>query len=261
MKKQFIFTKESTFTHLKDKMYHGETEHILQDDLTKKLYHHIVGYGSEVAISSESTFIAHLLEKIGVTGFSKSYVASDCKIDLPWYPSKYSITAKAVVELPEKAELKDFEFGEKEGELSERYKQTFVGKTFEIKQGDKTYILSGKKVLKILFGATTVELGHFQKRELVYPFQTILASEKVFGEQEKAQFIHLLGKLDVNDHQEIVSVLKKFAKIDLKKEVESFEKEVKTKIQPLFKDLSLRQEIVKKHLLTKQQETKTDKEF
>ena len=39
MKKKFVFTDDSSFTHVKDKMHRGVTEHVLQEDTTKKLYH------------------------------------------------------------------------------------------------------------------------------------------------------------------------------------------------------------------------------
>ena len=86
MKKKFMFTDESSFTHVKDKMHQSVTEHILKDDETKKLYHHVVSYGSWFRVSYQAVFMSHLLKKIGVTGFCVGYVADDCKIKLPWYP-------------------------------------------------------------------------------------------------------------------------------------------------------------------------------
>ena len=258
MKKQFIFTKDTSFTHLKDEMYDSETEHIIKDDQTEKLYHHIVEHGSGFEISYESVFMSHLLKEIGLTGFGKSYGADACKIDLPWYPKHYSTSRKFVVELPESAKLEDFEFGAKKDFLCEQFKQTSIGKTFDFKKGQEKFSFLGKDVLGKLLGFSPIQLGYFKREKGIYPFFTVLKSQSLFESGQGESVCKMLDCLDPREHEEIYSVLKKFANLDLKKEIGVFEQEIGKRVKELPSDLLLRQTLIRKHLLAKQKEIKTE---
>ena len=136
---KYKITKDSSFIHVKDKMHKSVTEHIIEEIKTKKLYHHVVSYGSWFDISYESVFMSHLLKELGVTGFGKAYIADDCEIVLPWYPCREQ-TKKSIVELPKFAKVEDVQFGCSKLKVCDKFKETFVSKTFvKILEDGKKY--------------------------------------------------------------------------------------------------------------------------
>lgn len=251
MKKQFIFTEDSSFIHIKDKMYQEATEHILQDEQTKRLYHHVVSYGSWFGIADTATFKSHLLEKIGATGFSKSYVADGCEISLPWYPHGYAERSKSIVEVPEGIDLEDIRFGIKTDHLCKKFTQTTVGKSFKGKQDGKACEVSGKSLLHDLFRVEVIPVGHFEKEGEIYPFYTILEGFSPFDERYKSQAIKTLKSLDLYKSPEIQAMLDRFARIDIKKEIGSFESELGREFKSLSEELCCQQKIVREYLQTK----------
>ena len=250
MKKQFKFTKESSFTHVKDKMHQGVTEHILEDDQTKELYHHVVSYGSTFQVTPEAMFMAHLLKKIGVSGVCLGYVADECKMVLPWYHPQHTLIEKAVVELPKFVKLQDVEFDTStQAALSEKYKETFLGKTFKGKRktDGKEYEIKGDHLIKDLFGCYAFYYGYAVEEDLSrYPLGCILYSPSFYGigDLEKA-----LKEVDMMP--EVSDILHGFSEVDIPEEIAAFEKELEIKADKLKEDLLKRQEIVKQYISTK----------
>lgn len=250
MKKKFIFTKDSSFTSVQDKMHQEVTEHIIQDDETKKLYHYVVSYGSWFSISKDSVFMSHLLSKIGLTGFGKNYIADGCKIDLPWEPYNKK-TRHSIVELPEDIKLEDVELDASQTKVSDRFKQTFLGKSYVIQsQEDNEDEYGGEDLLKLIFGCVIHQLAEFKDGDKVYPFYCVLTN---FGWNKKEDLIDVLGEGQIGEHPEVFDILEKFASIDIKNEIEKFGKETGNKHQELCKELLQRQKIVKKYLHSKEQ--------
>lgn len=245
MKKKFIFTEESSFSHMKDKMHNSVTEHIVEDDETKKLYHYVVSYGSWFKISYQSVFMSHLLKKIGVTGFGVGYIADDCKIELPWYP-QYKIEKKSVVELPDFIKLEDVEFGDKKEVVSDKYKQSFVGKTFVKEyEGGKAYTITGEELLPYLFGCSCFRYGTALFEDKAYPLHCLLQG----GTWHKMKDLRkMLEETEIIKQSEIQEVLKKFIELEIEKEIAKFTEETSIELPDLKVDLIERQEIVKKLL-------------
>lgn len=259
MKKKFVFTDDSSFTHVKNKMHHGVTEHILQEDTTKKLYHYVVSYGAPFKISDSAIFMSQLLKEIGVTGFCTSYSANNCRILLPWYPST-KIDRQAIVELPQNVKLENIVFGKSELPMSDRFKQTFLEKKYKIKLEDgKVCDYTGKELLKIMFGCWAFNPVDFCEGDTAYPFYIIL--DKIpLDKYYKKEFVNLLYSLDINEHAEIYSILNKFAKIDIKKAVKSFEKEIGKQTPEMCTELLFRQAVVQGHLWSKKQTNNIQKD-
>jgi len=257
MRKKFIFTSDSSFTHVKDKMHDSVTEHIVQDDETKKLYHHVVSYGSWFDVSYSSIFMAYLLKKIGITGFGLAYSADDCKIDLPYYPY-HKQKVKTVVELPKFVQLEDIAFEHSKLEVSEQFKQTFVGKTFKQKyESGAIYDVKGEELLKYLFGCSVFRFGEAKIKDKVYPLCCILYK---FGwRTEIGELTKKLKDTDIGERPEIHEILERFVELDIDKAIKVFEEELQTKFTDLRKDLIERQEIIKsylsKHQLPDKEET------
>lgn len=250
MKKKFIFTKDSSFTHVKDEMHDSVTEHIVQDDETKKLYHHVVSYGSWFRISYASIFMSHLLKKIGVTGFGLAYSADDCKIDLPWYPY-HKQTRKTVVELPEFVQLEDITFGYSKLEISEQYKQTFVGKSFKQKyKSGSIYDVKGEDLIEYLFGCSAFHFGEAKIEGKVYPLCCVLY--KLGWRTEIDELTKILKETDIGECPEVYQILEKFVELDIDKSVKVFGEELQSKFTDLRKDLMERQEIIKGYLSKRQ---------
>lgn len=224
MKKKYTFTKDSKFTHVKDKMHQSVTEHIVEDEETKKLYHDVVSYGSWFRITDSSVFMSHLLKEVGLTGFCEAYIADDCGMKLPWYPSR-PITSQSVVELPEDLMLKDFEFGYSKTEKSDEFKQTFLGKEFEIPiDGQYKTTYTGEDLLKIIFGCSAFQIGHSKVDDKHSPLFCLL-SMREFDTIDEEKMATLLSALDKTKHKEIVSVLEAFSKIDIESKMKEFDEE------------------------------------
>lgn len=250
MKKKFIFTKESSFTHLKTKMHQEVTEHIIEDDETKRLYHHVVSYGSWFRISYSSIFMAHILKQIGLTGFGLAYAADESQIILPCYPYHRPET-KSIVELPKGVLLKDITFEYTDKKISEKFKQTFLGKSYKLKyKTGKEISKSGEGLLKLLFGCVTHRICEFIKGDECYPFYCILSN---MGWYDKEDLIQILSESDVLQHQEIKCVLEKFVKIDIAKSIKILEEETQAQMPKLTQELLERQQIIREHLTKKQE--------
>lgn len=246
MKKKYIFTKDSSFTHLKDEMHKFTSTHIIKDDQTMRLYYHLVSYGSPRDISDESIFMSHLLRKIGVTGFCTSYLAEDCKITLP-YTSKRRPTKPVIIELPQGIKLEDVSFGRALLEESEKFKHTFLGKKISVKS-DEVY--SGKDLIKCLFGCSIEQIGSVNKKDKTYPLYEI-SSDVAFNKESKQSFISLLKALDKKLDYEIYAILDKFASLDISQMIEEFESEIGRSAELMSKELELlyKQSEIKKHLI------------
>lgn len=254
MKKKYMFTKDSSFTHVKDAMYKSATEHIVEDDETKDLYHHVVSYGGYIGMSSSSVFMSHLLAKIGVTGFGKSYEITGCKIDLPYYPSaQYHKARKAIVELPKGSKVEDIEFGRTTLEISDKFKQTFLGKTFKFGKDDEQEPIQTKYVLSKLFRFLPDQIGYAIQGDKAYPLCTIMESSEMFDSLRKRDFEEFLSILDEKEHAEIYAVLEKFAQIDIEKEIEKFIEETQStrEMKSLKKEMLYRQDTIREHLASK----------
>ncbi len=245
MKKKFMFTKDSSFTHVKDEMRHSLTEHIIQDDQTKKLYFHVVSHGSWIKFSYESIFMSHLLKAIGVTGVGVTYGAEDCKIDLPWYP--YRMPFKAVVDLPEDIKLEDIHFGFFEEEVGDEYKQTFIGKKYKqtFKFGGESEI-KGKDLLRDLFSCSVIHFAKTTTKDGVYPLGFVMYG---VGLETKKDMIKKLSSTDISAHPEVSAVLHKFSELDIEKAIKTFEEELGADLSELGKDLVKRQKIAKFYML------------
>ncbi len=245
MKKKFMFTKDSSFTHVKSEIHKEVTEHIVQDDETKKLYHHVVSYGSWFRITYESIFMSHLLKKIGITGFGVAYSADDCEIDLPCYPY-HKPKRKSVVEIPEFIELKDIDFGRSKSEESEKFKQTFMGKTYKKKHEiGFVYDITSEDLLKHLFSCFPFYFGTAKEEDKVYPLYCILYRCSLKKKDELKKY---LKYTDIGEYPEIRQILEKFVEIDIEKAIKIFEDEIETEFEDLKKDLTERQEIIKDYL-------------
>lgn len=243
MKKKYIFTKDSKFTHLKDKMHQSVTEHVVEDEETKKLYHDVVSYGSWFRITDSSVFISHLLKEVGLTGFCEAYVADDCSMILPWYPSS-PITSQSVVELPEDLKLKDFEFGYSKTEKSDEFKQTFLGKEFEIPiEGEYKTTYTGEDILKIIFGCSAFQFGHAKIGDKHSPLFCLL-SMRGFDTIDEEKMSTLLAALDKDKHKDIVSILKAFSKIDIEAKMKEFDEETERTHPDLCTELLYKQLII-----------------
>lgn len=251
MKKQYLFTKDSSFTHVKDKMYHSATEHVIEDDRTKKLYHLVVSYGSWFKLGYDDVFMSHLFKEIGITGFEKSYVADDCDIVLPWYPGDFYKQSKAIVELPDDVKLGDFEFGVLSEKISEEYQQTFLGKSFIIQDGDSVHEYSAQGILSGLFGYYPYIVAHIKKEDSIYPLSLIISSSSMI-DKSPAQMVKVLSRLQLDKHSEILTILDKFSKIDLDRRFCDFKEEVGKDCEKLQQDLHERQAIIKRYLASEQ---------
>ena len=241
MRKKFLFASDTSFMHVKDEMHREVTEHIIEDEKTKKLYHYVVNYGSWFHISYESIFMSHLLKGLGINGFCRAYIANDCQIALPWC-SYRELKQKTVVQLPEFVQLKDFTFGVPKTELSEKFKETFVGKTFiEKQEGCNVKTITGKELLPYLFGCTTFCYGKSGVGDKAYPLYCLLYG----GTWHRIKdLIALLQETKVCDYAEIRGLLERFVELDIEKEIEIFEDETKIQLDKLKSDLLERQEIV-----------------
>jgi len=246
MKKKYIFTKDSSFTHVKDEMHKFTSTHIVEDDKTKRLYYRLVSYGSPRDISDESIFMSHLLRGIGITGICTSYLAEDCEITLPYTTSRRP-TKPVIIELPKSIKLDEFSFGRALLEESDKFKQTFIGKKFEIKTG---VMCSGEELIKTLFGCTVEQIGSVNKEEKTYPLYTI-SSDVTFDKESKQSFIILLKELDKKLDSEIYSILDKFASLDVSQMIEEFDSEIERSTKLMSKELELlyKQSLVKKYLI------------
>ena len=234
MKKQFVFTKESSFTHLKDKMHQSVTEHIVEDDQTKKLYHHVVSYGSWFQVGHEAVFMSHLLKKIGVTGFALAYSADDCEIRLPWYPSQ-EVEIKTIVQLPKSVKVEDLEFGDSKIKECEQFKQTFIAKTFKkrtIKTGCEGKI-EAKELLRYLFSCSPFKFAEAKIKEEVYPLYCMLYG---VSWHQTSDLIKLLDDTDILS-EDVIKIMEKFIKLDIEKELETFEDEMGKGFVKLKQDL------------------------
>ena len=254
MKKKFVFTKESSFTHLQDEMHQSVTEHIIEDDETKKLYHMVVSYGSWFRVSYESIFMSHLLKKIGVTGFCVAYSADECEIRLPWYPY-HKIETKSIVELPEFVKLEDTFFGDLKIETAEEFKKSFVGKTFiEKDKTGKEYERTGEYLLPYLFDSYCFRFGTVKMQDKAYPLYCILkgATWHKIGDLKK-----MFEETYIIEQPEIKDLLEKFVKLDIEKGLKSFEDELGFECSDLKKDLLERQDLISE-FLTKEQVAEMD---
>ena len=254
MKKKYTFTKDSSFSSVKDQMHTGVTEHYIKDDETEKLYHYVVSYGSWFHISEEAVFMSHLLEKIGVTGFSKAYIAEDSKIVLPWYPSS-GLLSKNLVELPEWASLKCCEFGKSKGELCDDFKKTFLAKKFKVKTATKEDVYTASYVIKEIFGTTTFDCGTLKVEGKDYPLYCLLTNYQFHTKQD---MLKILQKSDICKKPEVREILKRFAKISLTKEAKMFKEETQKDLSSLILELKERQLIVKTFLLLKHESEKEE---
>lgn len=255
MQRQFIFTEDSSFTSVKDKMHMSVTEHFMKEDETQKLYHYVVSYGSWFHISDASIFMSHLLEKIGVTGYCKAYSAQGCEIDLPWYPAR-GLESKSIVELPEGFDVEQCEFGKSKGEMCDDFKKTFLAKNFKLKtstQEQEEY--SGEYIIKELFGSTAFECGVLKVEDKDYPLYCALTD---FKWHTKKDMMKILKGTDICKNVEVRSILKKFVKIDISKFAREFEKETEKDISSLTKELKERQAILRAYLLFKRPNEKSE---
>ena len=251
MRKQYIFTQESSFTHVKDKGHQEVTEHIIQDDETGALYHHVVSYGSWFSISDLSVFMSHLLKKIGVTGFSESYIADECEIKLPCYPHKKP-THKEVVALPEGIDLESITLERPTLRECKRFKETFLGRTFRIKfKSGSAYTFTGEEILKDILGCTAFKLGDFLEDGKTYPFYTLLT--RIPRPYKLESF---LIDSDVLKRKEIYQLLDKFTSVDIEKEIKVLEQETKRSQADIKEELIKLQAILKKHLSSLKLKTK-----
>ena len=247
MKKRFVFTKESSFTHVKDKMHQSVTEHIVQDDQTQKLYHHVVSYGSWFVIKDESVFMSHLLKELGIEELGVSYVADECQFDLPWYPFHEPKT-KSVVELPDGVKLEDISFEVLHSRDEKPEGKTFFTKEYDIACTDgKTYKYSGEKLLKPMFACCPHTLFYVYKEKASTPFKSALAG---FGFGKVRDMEELLYKTDACKYEEIKGLLEAFGKFDLKPMMLAFDAETKRKHQGFYRQLLERQQLVKEYFAT-----------
>ena len=246
MKKKFTFTKESSFTHLKDRMHNEATEHIVQDSETKKLYHHVVSYGSWFNISYSSIFMSHLLRKIGLTGFGIAYGVDDCDVKLPCYPYNRP-TRKSIVEVPEGIRLQDLSFVGSNKETSKHFQETFLGKIYTLtnKTGN-TYRMQGKDVWRKLIGCYFHQICEIEKEDGVMPFYCVLTD---FGGDGQKDLTKILTETNILEDLEVRQVLKKFVKIDIDKAIKALEDEISDKMPSLSKELKERQQIISNCLI------------
>jgi hypothetical protein len=252
MRKKYSFTADSTFTHLKDKMHQGVTEHIIEDDQTKKLYHDVVSYGSWFNVSDSSVFMSHFLNDMGFTGFSRAYTADNCDVRLPWYPP-HPITKQAFIEVPDRICLDDIEFGYSKTEESDDYKQTFAGKVFKIPSESSVDIeYKGEDVLKNLFGCSVFPLGYFKKGVKHYPFNCILKNQE-FDTYDRRAFVSFLKKIDPEGNPEIYSLLQKFMVADVKTKIKEFEHDVGRKCSGLRDELLYRQLLIRENVVANEE--------
>lgn len=257
-----MFTIESSFTHVKDKMHQAVTEHVIQDDDTKKLYHYVVSYGSWFSLHYDEVFMSHLFSKIGITGFGKCYAADKSTIKLPWY-HPLGKQRQVLVELPKTMKCEDFEFGCKTEKMSETFKQTFLGHKFRIKVDDEIQTMEGYRIIRKLFRFREFQIGYFDSGDGCYPLYTAIECSERFDDFAKKGFCEILKSLHKIKHAEIYDVLEKFTKIDLKEEFDQFKKDVGVDCKSLFEELLYRQTVVKDCLFPSKQTKLIDleKEF
>ena len=245
MKKQYIFTKDSSFTHVKDKMHEGWHEHIIQDDETGKLY----SYGSWYRLPHSSIFMSHLLKELGITGFGLAYIADKAIIDLPYSP--YHREEKQILELPKDILLEEGDVDHSHKKVSEQFYKTFLGKTYELKDKEGTVIMkSGKDLLRVLFGCVALKVCYFVQKNESYPFYCIQESMEP---SDIKYLIKILRETDLLNNHELKNILQKFVQKDINKSIEILENEAQVDMSEFTQELIERQEIInyfiKKHTL------------
>jgi hypothetical protein len=215
LKKRFVVTQDSSFTHVKDKMYHSVTEHIIQDDQTKELYHYVVSYGSSFSLSHSSVLMSHLLSNIGLAGFGLAYSADNSKIVLPYYPYHMPKT-QTIVQIPQNVSLNQISFDRSKKRTSESFNNSFLGKKYIIHDSNKkSHKVTGEDLLKPLFGCYAFQVCEFTISDKICPFYCVMDNMSFNDKKELKKF---LSQTDVLQHKEIKDILSNFVKLDIKKE-------------------------------------------
>lgn len=255
MKQEFSYTEDSSFKSVKNEMHMSVTEHIIKEEETQKLYHYVVSYGSLFHISSDSIFMSHLFDKIGITGYCKAYSAEGCKIKLPWYPSS-GLESKSIVELPEGFCVEQISFDKSKNDYCEEFKKTFLAQKFKAKTSTKEQVdYSAEYLVKELFGCTSFKCGVLQSGDEYYPIYCVLSN---FAWHTKKDMIDILQKSDICKNAEIRAVLKKFIKLDISKMAREFKQETQNDTKCLVRELKERQAILRTYLLFKQPTKKSE---
>lgn len=254
MKREYILKKDTTFTHVKDRMYHGSTEHILQDDATKKFYHYVVSYGSWFHISDESVFMSYLLDKIGVSGLSKSMLADGCKIVLPYYPS-VKPTKQAVVQMPDDVRVEDVSFDKVDLPVSDEFKETFIGK-YVAEKSQYVFDSPGEEFLQRILGCMTFRLCEVSLHDEKLPIYTIISKDS-FKDYEKRYFSKKLQSVFYGQCDDFKKICYSFARLDIQKELESFEKSTGVQYPSLFESLIYRQREIQRYCSIQLKETQS----